>query len=103
MKPLLKKVIAAVAVKEGIEKIQEMRAPKPTVRDRVGGPLKMLTLGGGLFYLYKSGRLTPWVDKAKGLMGARSDSPVSSEDTWSAPAATNGSTTSGTVSTSTTI
>ncbi|MBA2725639.1 MAG: hypothetical protein H0U53_06585 [Actinobacteria bacterium] len=103
MKPLLKKVIAAVAVKEGIEKIQEMRSPKPTVRDRAGGPLKILTLGGGLFYLFKSGRLAPVIDRVKGLMGSKSDSPVSSEDTWSAPAATNGSTTGGTVSTSTTI
>ncbi len=103
MSPLLKKVLAAVAVKEGIEKIQEMRNPKPSLMDRLGGPLKALTLGGGLFYLYKSGRLAPVVDKAKGLMGGGSDAGVSSENTWSAPAATNGSTTSGTVSTSTTI
>jgi len=107
MNPLLKKVIAAVAVKEGIEKIQEMRSPKPTLRDRAGGPLKMLTLGGGLLYLYKSGRLAPIVDKIKGLMGSKSDSLVSSESTWSAPPATNGSTTSstttGTTSTSTKV
>ena len=103
MNPLLKKVLAGLAIKEGFEKIQEMRHPKPTLGQRLGGSLKFLGLGGGLFYLYKSGRLAPVVDKAKGLMGGSSDSGVSSEHTWSAPAATNGSTTSGTVSTSTSI
>ena len=97
MNPLLKKVLAALAIKEGIEKVQEMRNPKPTMMDRVGGLLKFGAIGGGLFYLYKSGRLAPVVDKAKGLLGGSSD--VTSEHTWSAPTATNGSTTSGTVGT----
>jgi hypothetical protein len=97
MNPLLKKVLAALAIKEGFEKVQEMRNPKPSLGERLGGPLKMLTIGGGLYYLYKSGRLASVVDKAKGLMGGSSDAPVSGEHTWSAPAPTNGSTTSGTV------
>jgi hypothetical protein len=103
MNPLLKKVLAALAIKEGFEKVQEMRNPKPSLGSRLGGPLTMLGIGGGLYYLYKSGRLAPVVDKAKSLMGGSSDASVSSEHTWSAPPATNGSTTSGTVSTSTSI
>lgn len=98
MNPLLKKVLAALAIKEGFEKVQEMRNPKPSMASRFGGVLKFGAIGGGLFYLYKSGRLAPVVDKAKGLMGGGSD-PVSSENTWSAPTATNGSTTSGPVGT----
>lgn len=97
MNPLLKKVLAALAIKEGIEKVQEMRNPKPSMGERLGGLLKVGAVGGGLFYLYKSGRLAPVVDKAKGLMGG--NEPVSSEHTWTAPTGTNGSTTSGTVGT----
>jgi hypothetical protein len=99
MNPLLKKVLAAVAIKEGIEKVQEMRRPKPSLWSRLSSPLLLLGLGSGAYYLYKSGRLTPVVDQAKALMGGDNGST----EGWTAPAATNGATSAGTASTSTTL
>ena len=55
MKPILKKAAAAVAIKEGIDKLQEMRKPKkPSLAQRLlpFGIVAVVT-GLGLF-LYKS-------------------------------------------------
>ena len=99
MNPLLKKVVAAVAIKEGIEKVQEMRHPKPSLWSRLSTPLMLLGIGGGTYYLYKSGRLTPVVEQAKALLGSDEGG---SPEAWSAPAPSNGAT-SGAASTSTTL
>ncbi len=69
MNPFLKKVIAAVAIKEGIEKVQEMRRPKPSLWSRVSPIALVAALGGALFYLNKSGKLGSLVGGAKGDSG----------------------------------
>lgn len=102
MNPLLKKVLAAVAIKEGIEKIQEMRNPKPSFMARITRPLMMLGAGGGAFWLYKTGKLQPLVNQAKSMTGSGSSSTESTQS-YSTPAGTNGATTSGAVSTSSTL
>ncbi len=70
MNPFLKKVLAAVAIKEGIEKVQEMRRPKPSLWSRISPVAFVAALGGALFYLNKSGKLGP-------LMGAAKDKAAS--------------------------
>jgi hypothetical protein len=92
MNPMLKKILAALAIKEGIEKIQEMRRPKRSFVSRMIHPLVLLGLGGGAFYLYKNGHLAPVVEQAKGLMGSKDDDAGSY---GSGPGATNGSATVG--------
>ncbi|MFN2586492.1 MAG: hypothetical protein ABR613_00030 [Actinomycetota bacterium] len=69
MNPFLKKVIAAAAIKEGIEKVQEMRRPKPSLWSRISPLALVAALGGALFYLNKSGRLAPLVGAAKDAKG----------------------------------
>ena len=103
MNPLLKKVLAAVAIKEGIEKIQEMRNPRPSFMARITRPLMMLGAGGGAFWLYKTGKLTPLVEQAKSLTGKGSSEGNESTQSFTAPGGTNGATTSGAVSSSTTL
>lgn len=67
MNPLVKKAVAALAIKEGIDRIQEARRPqKPSLLARL---FKLSLIGGaayGLFYAYKTGALQGLVDKAKG-------------------------------------
>ncbi|MDQ3981524.1 MAG: hypothetical protein M3271_02445 [Actinomycetota bacterium] len=72
MNPLLKKVLAAVAIKEGIEKIQEMRRPKPSLWSRISPVAIVATLGGALFYLKKKGKLGPVVGQVKDRVGGSS-------------------------------
>ena len=69
MSPMLKKVIAAVAVKEAIEKVQEMRRPKPSLWSRISPLALIAALGGALFFLNKSGKLSPVVDQVKDKVG----------------------------------
>lgn len=58
MNPTVKKLLAAVAIKEGIERLQEMRHPqKPSLLARLGKLALITGIGGGLYYAYKSGRL----------------------------------------------
>lgn len=70
MNPLVKKVLAAVAVKEAIEKVQEMRRPKPSLWSRVSPFALVAALGGALFYLNKSGKLGPMLDGVMGKAGS---------------------------------
>lgn len=67
MNPLLKKGLAAVALKQAYDKVQERRHPKkPSLLSRVT-PLAMVgALGGALFYLSKSGKLGPMVNQIRG-------------------------------------
>lgn len=74
MNPLIKKVIAAVAVKEAIEKVQEMRRPKPSVWSRISPLAIVAAIGGALFYLNKSGKLSPMVGGMKDKAGSGSAS-----------------------------
>ena len=55
MKPIVKKIAAAVAIKEGIEKVQEMRQPKkPSIMQRLM-PLALVGALAGLgLFVYKN-------------------------------------------------
>ncbi|MDQ3953736.1 MAG: hypothetical protein M3279_12370 [Actinomycetota bacterium] len=70
MNPLVKKVVAAVAIKEAIEKVQEMRRPKPSLWSRLAPLAFVAAIGGAIFYLNKSGKLGPVVDQVKGKAGS---------------------------------
>lgn len=72
MNPIVKKVLAAVAVKEAIEKVQEMRRPKPSLWSRISPLAFVAAIGGALFYLNKSGKLAPMVEQVKGKAGGSS-------------------------------
>jgi uncharacterized protein GlcG (DUF336 family) len=93
MSPLLKKVIAAVAVKEAIERVQEKRRPKPSLWARVSPLALVAAVGGALFYLNKSGKLAPVVGGVKEKVAGGSSNGSGSWDGGSAPAAPSGSTT----------
>lgn len=73
MNPMLKKVLAAVAVKEAIEKVQEMRRPKPSLWSRISPLAFVAAIGGALFYLNKTGKLGPVVEQVKGKAGSASN------------------------------
>ena len=83
MNPMLKKVIAAVAIKEGIEKVQEMRRPKPSLWSRISPFVLVAALGGALFYLNKSGKLSPVVGGVKERVGGGSSNGSGSWDSGS--------------------
>ncbi len=58
---LVKKIVGAWAVKEGVEWVAERRQPR-----RSGGFKKLLILaglGGGAYYLYSTGKLQPLLEK----------------------------------------
>jgi len=94
MNPMLKKIVAAVAVKEAIEKVQEMRKPKPSLWSRMSPLAFVAAIGGALFYLGKSGKLGPVVEGVKGKTGSGSNSNgTSSWDGGSASTAPSPSTT----------
>ena len=80
MNPLLKKVLAAVAVKEAIEKVQEMRRPKPSLWSRISPLALVAAVGGALFYLNKSGKLSPVVGQVKEKVGGAGSNGSSSWD-----------------------
>jgi hypothetical protein len=94
MNPMLKKVIAAVAVKEAIEKVQERRRPKPSLWSRISPLAIVAAIGGALFYLNKSGKLSPVVGQVKDKVGGgASASNGSSSWNGGAPASPTASTT----------
>lgn len=72
MNPTLKKILAAVAAKKGFDKIQELRRPKkPSFFARIAPVALIAGAGGGTYYLAKTGKLQPLVDRVKGKTSAR--------------------------------
>lgn len=75
MSPIVKKALAAIAAKELLERINEARKPKkPSLIARFG---RLLLIGGGIgagYYVYKSGKLQPLIDKVRGTQSGSSDS-----------------------------
>lgn len=57
MSPMVKKLGAAFAVKQVWDKVQESRRPKRSLLSRIGPMGILAAVGGGLFYLWKSGKL----------------------------------------------
>jgi hypothetical protein len=96
MNPTLKKLIAAVAIKEGIERIQEMREPKkPSGWARFGKTLTIVGIGAGAYYAYKNGLFDGLIEQIKGKGGSDefTYSPsrnvnVSPSDTYNSPEGT---------------
>lgn len=74
MSPLVKKAMAALAVKEVVDRVQEARRPKKSFVGRNKGKALWAAVLGGGAYLYKSGKLGPLVQQAKNLTG-RSSGP----------------------------
>ena len=67
MSPFIKKAVAALAIKEGIEKVQEWRQPaKPSIWARLGKMALITGAGAGAYYAYKNGMLTGILDQIKG-------------------------------------
>ena len=56
-KPIAKKVIAAVAVKEIVDRIQEARQPRKSFLRRNSGKLILLAVAGGGFLAWQRSRL----------------------------------------------
>jgi hypothetical protein len=75
MSPIVKKAVAALALKEVYERVQESRKPqKPSFLARL---FKLTLIGGaayGLFYGYKTGQLQRLASKATGSSGSSYDS-----------------------------
>jgi hypothetical protein len=69
MSPIVKRVLAALAIKEVIDRVQEARKPKRSLFGRLGSPLVLAALGGSIFYLYKNGKLDPVIEQGKDLLG----------------------------------
>jgi hypothetical protein len=77
MKPIVKRVITAVAVKKAWDKFQESRRPqRPSLWARAGFPTVALVAGGTLVYLGVSGRLQPVVNQVRGRTGSGGGSEV---------------------------
>jgi hypothetical protein len=67
MNPTIKKHLAAVAGKEGIEKIQEWREPqKPSTWARLGKAVLIVGAGAGAYYAYKNGLFNGVIDQLRG-------------------------------------
>lgn len=107
MNPWVKRIAAALAIREGIERVQEMRQPKKSFLQRMAKPLALGATAGGLFYLYRQGKLEPVVNQAKEMLGQETNGhgkhSMGAEGAWTAPAATTGDTTVGAASTTSNI
>jgi hypothetical protein len=95
MNPFLKKVLAAVAIKEGIEKVQEMRRPKPSLLSRISPVALIAALGGALFYLNKTGKLGALTGAAKDKAGSSGSNGSGSWNGGSSAGSTTTTTSSG--------
>jgi hypothetical protein len=67
MSPMMKRVGAALAAKELYERLQEKRRPKQSFAQRNAGKLALLAIGGGAFFLYRTGKLAPLIKQAKAI------------------------------------
>lgn len=70
MNPMLKRVLALVAVKKAVDAYQERRRPrKPPLASRLL-PAVVTAVGGGLVYLAMTGKLQGVTDQIKQVTGA---------------------------------
>jgi hypothetical protein len=67
MSSMVKKALAAVAITKGVGKIREMRQPQPSLWSRLAPILGIAALVVGAFYLNRTGKLQPMVEKAKDM------------------------------------
>ena len=76
MSPLVKKVAAALALKEVVDRVQEARRPKRSFVGRNKGKALLAAVAGGGAYLYRNGKLDSLVQRAKGLTGRSGAEPA---------------------------
>ena len=84
MNPIVMRALGALAIKEVIDRVQEARKPKRGFFARLGSPHALAALGGGVFYLYKNGKLDPVIEQGKNLLG-QSDDGAYTQPSASAP------------------
>ena len=68
MQPIVKRVLGAIAIKEVIDRVQEARKPKKGLIGRLGSPVVLVAVAGGVYYLYRTGKLTGLIEQGKDLM-----------------------------------
>ena len=69
MNPTVKRILGAIAVKEVIDRIQEARKPKKGLFSRAGSLLVPAAIAGGVYYLYKNGKLDPFIEQGRQILG----------------------------------
>ncbi len=74
--PALKKVLAAVAVKQVVDRIQEARAPRKSFLRRNFGKLAFVAVGVTGFYAYKSGKIDQLLGGSSRSTDYRDDYPT---------------------------
>lgn len=73
MNPILKRLMTALAVKEAVERVREMRAPKPSLWQRLKPLLFLATAGAAAFYVVRSGRVDALLGKERSYGYSDSD------------------------------
>ena len=63
MKDIAKRALAAFALVKTVGWVRRMRRPEPSPLARAGKATAFLAGAGGLFYLFKSGRLAPLLQR----------------------------------------
>lgn len=80
MNPTLKKMVAGIAVKEGVEQaLKARRRRKRSLLARVTPKALVLLAGGAVVYLAKTGKLHPLMQQAKSTMSKEPGSQPSSD------------------------
>jgi hypothetical protein len=67
VKPIIKKAVVAAAIQQGIKRARAAREPKKApVAGRIAKVGALLGAGGGIFYLFRTGRLQALIGQTKG-------------------------------------
>jgi hypothetical protein len=77
MSSMIKRVGAALALKELYETFQERRQPRRSFAERNAGKLTLLAISGGALFLYKTGKLKPLIERTKEMTARSGKSGVS--------------------------
>ncbi|MFP5299243.1 MAG: hypothetical protein ACLGHL_09685 [Actinomycetota bacterium] len=100
---MLKKIAAAVAVKEIVEniaeRVEQRRHPRASLASRFRLPALLAAGGGAVAWLYKNGKLAPVAEKIDKVRNSNSGVPSAPSMSPDAPAAVTGDTAKGTSST----
>ena len=69
MNPTVRKMLAGIAIERGVQQIVRMRRRrKRSLLGRLRFPALAFAGGGAVFYLAKTGRLSPMLDQAKSTL-----------------------------------
>jgi hypothetical protein len=84
MNPLVKKIVAGLAIKELVDRVQEARRPQRSFASRHKGKALWAVLLGGAAYLFQSGKAQPLIQQAKSMAGL-GDSSADESSSYSSP------------------